>query len=57
MGKPALQGYAAALGDLIRLTSIDDLQAIEALDAAGISKNDLIQAGVDDFDLKEIFST
>jgi len=51
----AYQGYAAALGDLIRLTTIDPIQAHEALEGAGISRKNLEDAKVDDFDLTTIF--
>ena len=55
MENESYQGYAAALGDLIRLTTIDDIQAREVLDTIGVTKQDLIRAGVEDFDLDEIF--
>lgn len=49
------RGYAAALGDLIRLKTIDAIQAQEVLKDAGISKADLVKANADSFDLDKIF--
>ena len=55
MKNKAIAGYAAALGDLIRLTTIDNLQAVEALTLINISKDNLIEAEVEAYDLDVIF--
>jgi hypothetical protein len=46
-------GYAAALGDIIRVND-DPVQIREVMDGAGLSIEDLRQAGVEEFDLNEI---
>jgi hypothetical protein len=48
-------GYTAALGDLIRLTTITNQQATEALGGAGLSKGLLVKAGVEQIDMDAIY--
>lgn len=55
MNNDAHKGYAAALGDLIRSTTIDDIEAREALKSIGVSRKDLVKHGVEAYDLDEIF--